>query len=121
MRMKNLAQKMAFVEEMKSACSCYGRDELDQAFFHLERAHILGQSYVIPHTRSHWWMLKVGWKRRDAHEIRGQIVRIIFALILSRIWVPLGNTGGANVHPLKPMWMPNDLHRVMQGDEEGHG
>ena len=115
--MKNPQQKKAFTEEMNAALDRYSRDELVQSFFHLQRAHILGQSYVIPHTRSHWWMLKVGWKRRDAREIRGQIARIIAALIFSRLWVPLGNTGGADVHPLKPMPVPDDLHRLMQENE----
>ncbi|RPH80334.1 MAG: hypothetical protein EHM80_05545 [Nitrospiraceae bacterium] len=30
--------------------------------------------------------------------MRGQVARIIGALLFSRIWVPLGNTDGAHVH-----------------------
>jgi len=112
--MKNLGQKKAFSEEMKLALACMSQGELDQSFFHLERAHILGQTTVISHIRSHWWMLRVGWTRHDMAEVRGQILRIIFALLFSRLWVPLGNTGGANVNPLKRMSLPEDLKHIMK-------
>ena len=36
---------------------------VDKAFAHLERAHILGQSFAFAHANVHWWMLKVAWKR----------------------------------------------------------
>ena len=72
----------------------YSGNNLDKAFYHLERAHILGQSFVFAHANAHWWMLRVGWRRRDPIEISGQVARIVGALLFSRIWVPLGNTGG---------------------------
>jgi Protein of unknown function (DUF3703) len=37
------------------------------------------------------------------------------ALIFSKLWVPLGNTGGANVSALKPMPIPDDLKQVLFG------
>ncbi|BFM15563.1 hypothetical protein R50073_17460 [Maricurvus nonylphenolicus] len=103
----------AFEEEMARAKALYRQQNWDQAFHHLERAHILGQRFVIPHTRSHWWMLKVGWHRRDRQEVTGQVVRILASLVISRIWVPLGNTGGANVSPVKPMPVPADLQALL--------
>lgn len=85
--------RAAFGTEMDRAVLHYHDNELDTAFSHLERAHVLGQSFVLPHTRTHWWMLKVGIRRRDGREVFAQVVRIIGSAILSRIWVPLGNTG----------------------------
>lgn len=99
--------------EMAKAIQCYEENALDSAFYHLERAHVLGQSFTIPHTRTHWWMLKVGFKKRHVREVIGQITRIIASLLFSKIWVPLGNTGGANVNPLKPMPIPVDLQKIL--------
>ena len=106
--------RQAYEREVKAATEAYGDDKLDKAFFHLERAHILGQSFTLAHARAHWWMLKVGWKRRDSIEVRGQVVRIIGALLFSRIWVPLGNTGGASVHPFRSMPIPEEFRALLK-------
>ena len=111
--------QQAYSAEMKAAVERYHADALDQAFTHLERAHILGQSFPIEHARSHWWMLKVGWRRRDFVEIFGQLPRILGALLFSRMWVPIGNTGGARVSPFQPMPIPEDLQTLL--DKYGRG
>ena len=103
----------AFNIEMTKAIHLYKKSELDSAFSHLERAHILGQSYILPHTKSHWWMLKVGFKKHNFREVFGQVSRIIASILFSKIWVPLGNTGGTNVNPLKPMPIPEDLKNIL--------
>jgi hypothetical protein len=107
-------QTQPYDSEVRAGIENYRGNDLDKAFRHLERAHILGQSLTFAHAKAHWWMLKVGWKRRDPAEVRGQLVRIIAALIFSRIWVPLGNTGGANVHPLKPMPIPDEFQALLK-------
>lgn len=104
----------AFEYEWQLARAARQRGELDVAFQHLERAHILGQRSTLRHVRSHLGMLAIGWQRRDAREVRGQLARIIAALLFSRIWVPLGNTGGANVSPLQPMPLPADLAALFE-------
>lgn len=103
----------AFVSEMTAAIKYYHAGDLNQAFHHLERAHILGQSYTGAHTYAHWWMLRVGVKRHDVKEVLGQISRIFASIVFSKIWVPLGNTGGSNVNPIKPMPIPNDLQQYL--------
>jgi hypothetical protein len=110
----NPQARAAFAAEMRAARARYRERDLDAAFHHLERAHILGQRDTLRHTWSHCWMLRVGWARRDGREIRGQLLRIAAALVISRIWVPLGNTGGANVSPVQPMPLPADLRRLLQ-------
>ena len=88
--------------------------DLNRAFHHLERAHILGQRHTWRHIKSHLGMLQVGWQRADRREIVGQAVRIAAAALFSRIWVPVGNTGGANVSPIKPMPVPPDLRALLE-------
>jgi len=105
--------KVAYNLEMDEAIRLYKLKEFNSSFYHLERAHILGQSYIIPHTKSHWWMLKVGIKKHNVKEVFGQITRMMASVIFSRIWVPLGNTGGANVNPMKPMPIPDDLKKIL--------
>lgn len=81
---------------------------------HLERAHIIGQRRTLLHVRSHLGMFAAGWARRDRRELVGQIGRIVAAALLSRIWVPTGNTGGANVSALAPMPLPPDLAALLE-------
>jgi hypothetical protein len=101
--------KEVFCLEMHKAIHLYKKNELDSAFYHLERAHILGQLFIIPHTKSHWWMLKVAFRKRNFKEVLGQVIRIIASILFSKIWVPSGNTGGTDVNPFKAMPIPDDL------------
>ena len=55
----------------------------------------------------------MGAAGRDWREVLGQLSRIIAAAVFSRIWVPLGNTGRANVSAMKPMPIPADLRRIL--------
>jgi len=102
--------RMPFETEIALSRSSYHAADLDRAFHHLERAHILGQRYFFPHLQTHVAMMWIGWRRRDAREILGQIIRML-AVAPAAIfkWVPIGNTGGANVSALKAMPIPDDL------------
>ena len=83
---------------------------LSIAWRHLERAHILGQLWPREHNYVHWLMLKFGIHIKDKKEIVGQIPRLLIGGVKSFVGrVPVGNTGGANVPPLRPMEIPNDL------------
>ena len=64
-------------------------------------------------------MLRLGWSRRDLREVVGQIPRIFAAALFSRVWVPIGNTGGANVPAMRPMPIPPDLQAILDGDDGG--
>ena len=62
-------------------------------------------------------MLKIGFGRKDIREIFGQIIRMIAVFPASLFgWVPVGNTGGANVSALKPMPIPHDLALFLEED-----
>lgn len=104
------ARLTAYRRAMREARDAYRAGQLDDCFALLERAHILGQPWVIPHTVSHWMMLKVGWRRGDGREVRGQVLRLAFGGLLTALGLlPEGNTGGADVPPKKPMPLPDDL------------
>ena len=108
--------KKAFQGEMKAARSAYAARDWLSAFYHLERAHIVGQRYFVSHMSTHWWMLKVAVHRTDWREVRGQLMRM-FAVVPGYVfgWVPKGNTGGANVSPLRAMPIPDDLREPLSG------
>lgn len=110
----NAELRNAYRHEHASADAAIARGELDGAFAHLERAHILSQRFTWLHVRSHLGMLRIGWQRADWREILGQLARIPAALLFSRIWVPIGNTGGANVSATRPMPVPDDLRALLE-------
>ena len=106
----NLQQYKAFDSEMKAARLLFTQADYDPCFHHLERAHILAQRYTSIHVQTHWWMLRVGIKRGDFREIRGQIIRMVMAVPGSLFGMaPKGNTGGANVGMFRKMDIPEDL------------
>lgn len=104
-------QKDAYQREVDAAASAQIRGDVQSEFAHLERAHILGQRSTWAHTLAHWHMFRFGLRQRDPREVIGQVARMIAALTKSMIWVPVGNTGGANVNPFRPMPVPDDLRR----------
>ena len=97
------------------------RGDHDAAFAALERAHILAQRYLIPHVVTHLLMLRIGWSRRDAREVLGQVARLIATVpgFLTG-WVPKGNPGGANVSALRPMPLTGDLAELLADYRVGH-
>jgi hypothetical protein len=103
----------AFAFEWQAARTARLAGDLDRAFHHLERAHILGQRHTWRHVKTHVAMLGIGWRRADAREILGQVLRVLAAAVFSRIWVPTGNTGGANVSATVPMPVPPDLQALL--------
>lgn len=100
--------------ELKTAHANEARGDKFRAFAHLKRAHILAQRFTLAHAGVHLRMLAFGWRQRDVREMIGQTLRLLAALLFSRIWVPEGNTGGANVSALKPMPVPPDLHELLR-------
>lgn len=73
-------------------------------FRHLENAHVLGQESTYWHVKVHGLMLRWALRNLDLKEIFGQIFRIVGAATKTVFGlVPVGNTGGVNVSPLKRM------------------
>jgi hypothetical protein len=91
----------------------YLHAEYEAAFAELERAHLLGQRYLWLHLQSHWWMLKCGRRLQRAGEVRGQVLRLLAVVPAYLLgWVPLGNTGGADVPALRSMPIPAELRAL---------
>ena len=99
-----------YQNELHNAETYLQKKNLQQCWHHLERAHIIGQRYPLQHSYVHWKMLQFGIKLKSTKEVFGQITRLVFGGVKSFVGkVPIGNTGGANVPPLKPMEIPFDL------------
>ena len=108
------AVRVAYLTELTAASVASASGDAKAAFHHLERAHVLGQRHTWRHVRVHWLMLKWGLSSRNGREVRGQLTRIVAAALFSRIWVPIGNTGGANVSAIQPMSIPDDLRALLE-------
>jgi len=107
--------KPFFRRELEIAGKCFSNNDFSTSWYHLERAHILGQPYPYHHMLVHWKMLLFGIKIKDLKEIVGQIPRLLVGGVKSFVGeIPVGNTGGANVPPLKSMEIPNDLKRIIK-------
>ena len=109
--------KPSYIAELEATGRAEGACDFQTAFTHLERAHILSQKYTLAHAATHLRMLRLGWRTRDVREVLGQLTRTIAALVFSRIWVPVGNTGRANVSAFAPMPVPEDLAVVLSEAE----
>ena len=78
----------------------------------LEAAHVLGQTTLSLHWRSHTAMLRYALQLRDLREAGGQVLRLALVPLghaLARL--PIGNTGRARVSALAPM----APHRTSRG------
>jgi hypothetical protein len=117
-RLENEAQvRDAWTDEMRAARTAHGHTEDAEEWAHLERAHILSQPSALLHIRTHAAMFAASVRRRDRHEILGQVFRMLVAVPGSLTGrYPVGNTGGANVNAFKPMPIPEDL-RVVLGED----
>lgn len=109
--------KPFFNEELEQAALSFSQQDLQQSWKHLERAHIIGQPYPYQHSLVHWKMLQFGIAIKDTHEVIGQLPRLLVGGVKSFVGtIPVGNTGGANVPPLKPMDIPTDLQLIINSN-----
>lgn len=103
-----------YQNELTKAAASLKKGHYIISWRHLERAHILGQPYPYQHTAVHWKMFCFGIKMKNIKEVIGQIPRLFFGGVKSFVGhIPVGNTGGANVPPLKPMEIPEDLQAII--------
>lgn len=110
------ALRRAYEAELTAATAATVERNIDIAFHHLERAHILAQRHTSKHVYVHWRMLRLGASTGAWREVAGQFVRIVAAALFSRVWVPIGNTGRAHVGAMKPMALPDDIRGLLEND-----
>jgi hypothetical protein len=114
MHTTNQGLRAVWVAERAAATQARHDKDPAREWTHLERAHILSQPMPGPHVRTHCAMLGSAWRRRDRHEIGGQLIRLLVAGPGSMTGrYPVGNTGGANVSALQPMAIPEDLAALL--------
>lgn len=103
-----------YLRELVQYRGCMRSGNFLHAWYHLERAHVIGQAYPIEHSHAHWLMLKFGFEVRDFREALGQIPRLLVGGVKSFVGnIPTGNTGGANVPPLRKMEIPPDIQQML--------
>lgn len=112
----NAIQKAAYEFEIAQAKALMARNELESSFAHLERAHVIGQVYVLPHVKSHWLMLQVELRRHRPAAVIGQLIRIVLGALGSAVGVvPTGNTGGTDISMFKRLPIQPDVCDILAG------
>jgi hypothetical protein len=107
--------RQAFDAEMTAAIALYEDGEWAQAFRHLEVAHVLGQQHVAPHVATHYWMLRIGVRRRLVSEVLGQATRLLLGALGSAVGiVPVGNTGGTNISMFKRLPIDPGIEKLIR-------
>jgi hypothetical protein len=109
----------AFHAEIKQAMTARRRQHWQEAWFHLERAHILGQQDFILHMHTHWQMLKLAADQINWLEVRGQLLRLILTPVghlTGRL--PLGNPGSSRYSVLESVPVPDDLQALLEKSEQ---
>lgn len=104
--------------ELEAYQKSFKAGDLSKAWRHLERAHVIGQAYPVAHTYAHWKMLLFGFHIKNTKEIMGQIPRLLVGGVKSFVGkIPVGNTGGANVPPLRTLPVAKDIAEIFKVTE----
>ena len=101
-------------DELSAAEAARDRHDDAEEWRHLERAHVLSQAMAGAHVKTHLAMLRCAFRRRDGHEVAGQLFRLVVAAPGS--WTgryPVGNTGGSDVSAFREMPIPDDLAALL--------
>lgn len=106
--------------ELTSAVQARSAGDTRQEFFHLERAHVIGQESTYWHVKVHVLMLLWAVRNHSVREVLGQLFRIVGAATKTAFGlVPQGNTGGANVSPFKKMPIAPELAASIKKAKSG--
>ena len=107
--------KVNYRKELENYRIEIAKANLQLAWKQLERAHIIGQPWFVQHTYVHWLMLRFGIRMKDKKEILGQLPRLLVGGVKSFVGkIPTGNTGGANVPPLRVMEIPEEIKNIIK-------
>ena len=101
-------------KEYRAAEAATNAGQIEQAWRHLERAHIVAQTQFTPHLQSHWKMPLMAVRIRDGREAFGQLIRLALAPLGNLTGrLPIGNTGRSNVNAFARMNLPHDLVAIL--------
>ena len=112
--------RVAFDREISLGEELLASGNLESAFKHMERAHVLGQKFVAPHSKAHWLMLKLELRRRRIGAAFGQVTRLLLGMIGSAVGVvPVGNTGGSDIGMFRRLPIAPELQELIDGSASG--
>lgn len=107
-------RRLAFDREIALGRELIAVGDLERAFRHLERAHVIGQTSVGAHAKAHWLMFSLEVRRRRISAVLGQGLRLVLGVIGSAIGiVPIGNTGGTDISMFKRLPIAPDLQAII--------
>jgi hypothetical protein len=110
----NIRLRLAFDREIALGKELIASANLERAFEHLERAHVLGQMSVGAHSQAHWLMLRLEIRRRRIAAAFGQVVRLFLGAIGSAVRVvPVGNTGGSDISMFARLPIAPELQAII--------
>ena len=115
MNSDTIPSRNAFLaEEYRRAAKASDEQNFEEAWHHLERAHVVAQDRLGQHCVSHWRMLGLAWRTRDWREVFGQIFRLFLAPIGNITGrLPIGNSGRSNVSAFARMEIEPEISRVL--------
>jgi hypothetical protein len=112
--MKNKDLKQFIQNETVLYDLAFVEKDFKKAFNHLERIHIVSQSFPIAHTKIHLRMLKFAILTSRPLEIMIQFLYSLFSAKFSILNIfPKGNTGGVNAIFKGKMPIPEDLSHLV--------
>lgn len=105
-----------FEIEIRKARAAVEAENFTDAWTALQRAHILGQNYPLPHAIAHWEMLKLAWRQKDFKEVIGQSIPTILAVPLTFLFGRKRSlrVGKANVNSSGQKPIPEDLLKILE-------
>ena len=120
MTLSNRARIDTFLQaEYRDARSAEDVGKTEEAWRHLERAHIVAQGMLVPHLYSHWRMLLLAARASDGREVLGQLMRLALAPLGNLTGrLPIGNTGRSDVSAFVHMDIPADLQAILENPIE---
>jgi hypothetical protein len=102
-----------FAAELEACRQQHQMNNLQSAWRHLERAHVIGQAYPYAHSLVHWKMLLFGIQIKSTKEVIGQIPRLLIGGVKSFVGkIPVGNTGGSNIPPLRSLPIEPEIQDI---------
>lgn len=118
--MMNTRQRVAFDREIGLARDLVAAGDMHRAFLHLERAHVIGQTFVGAHAMAHWRMLVLEIRRKRVGAVLGQAARLALGVIGSAVGiVPIGNTGGTDISMFKRLPIAPELQAIIDDSAAG--
>ncbi len=113
--MKNQELEKFIQNEKVKYDIAFADKDFQKAFQHLERIHIVSQSFPIAHTIIHLRMLKFAILTSRPLEIVIQFLYSLFSAKFSLLNIfPKGNTGGVNAIFRGKMSIPDDLRHLIK-------